>query len=302
MQNPLENFKNPWDADGEFAQSFLNVDKVLNVDKLFNQDTSLKSNITPKDVNMEAKKPKIYIFSETVSTYNLQLIAKEVKNIYYKQKQIYGEHLALEVEVITFQEHKNKGYDRNETWVEVITISSSLEETGDVTSMKLHGQPMNDIVTFYCYVLYNQLNGVFNPYTLAYNVAHEALHAFIFKAIFYVKGKDSYEEYEKNKSPEYGDDNGHYNGYDVIKFKGNGEVKEFTRVQVVNLNMNGEILSTKRPTSSTKTLQPAEKIIAEHWSLLRSLFYAWLPANGYKQINSKRISYKKLERGNDILD
>jgi hypothetical protein len=48
MQNPLENFKNPWDADGEFAQSFLNVDKVLNLDALFGKKNNKEENTTKK--------------------------------------------------------------------------------------------------------------------------------------------------------------------------------------------------------------------------------------------------------------
>jgi hypothetical protein len=132
-------------------------------------------------------------------------------------------------------------------------------------------------------VLYNGLNDVFNPYTLAYNVAHEALHTFIFKGIFYVDGKEVYNDYIKGDREDYVSASGHFN-------------------DEVNLNMSGTILSTRRPTKSMKTIQPAEKIILKHWQLLQSFFYAWLPVNGYKKLKSKDLSYKNLQRGVPISD
>lgn len=80
MNNPLDNFKNPFDIDGEYAKRILNSDTILDTSKIFNTDFLDIGKNTTETINEQTHDYYYHLSYELSSKY----ILKDGTKITYK--------------------------------------------------------------------------------------------------------------------------------------------------------------------------------------------------------------------------
>lgn len=296
MKNPLENFKNPFDADGDFAKNILDTSKFLG-------GNFLKPNLEKVSEDTNYTNPIIYIFSTGFNSYQMNTIASYIKGIYRKQST--NDVLKVDVKVISPEEHfgkrafeyiknninmdgttqldEGKKYGRNETFVEIINIDSKSADRliGDETYL-LHDKDTKELYILFCLTIFDSTRDNLNLYHIAYRAAHEALHAFICKAIFYTEGLETYKQYRAGNFEYLGSDDGHINKGDLLESPNNTN-------NFINLNMSGLQVGSQVPDKYYTELKPAERIIRHQRILLYDFFHNFMKQNKNVYTNKKNI-------------